>query len=170
MGRTLAIFLLACAFPLACGSAVAGTSAGMSGWWVGSYHLSGPGTLTFELGAKRALVALGVGHAGVQTVRVSVAHSRVRFKIPGRSDPLVFDGTYRGSRISGTVRQGKARGVFRVHRGESRSLVAPGFYSLGNRAVAVVDDPYGPARLVDLDSGTVNALYPSGRRFAIGSG
>jgi uncharacterized protein len=170
MSRSFAILLVACAFPLACGSAAAGGSPSVSGWWVGSYHLTGSGTLTFELGAKRALVALGVGHAGVQTVRVSVAHARVRFKIPGRPGPLVFDGTYRGSRINGTVRQGKARGVFRVRRGKSRSLVAPGFYSVGERALAVVDDPYGPARLVDLDSGSVNALYPSGDRFAIGSG
>src|SRR5262249_22178852 len=29
---------------------------------------------------------------------------------------------------------------------------------------------YGPARLVDLDSGAVNALYPSGSGFVIGSG
>jgi len=34
----------------------------------------------------------------------------------------------------------------------------------------VVDDPYGPARLDDLDSGTVHALYASRDRFAIGSG
>jgi pimeloyl-ACP methyl ester carboxylesterase len=33
-----------------------------------------------------------------------------------------------------------------------------------------VDDPFGPARLVDLDSGEVHALYPSGRSFRIGSG
>jgi dienelactone hydrolase len=33
-----------------------------------------------------------------------------------------------------------------------------------------VDDPYGPARLVDLDSGAVNGLYPAGKAFAIGSG
>ena len=36
--------------------------------------------------------------------------------------------------------------------------------------LAVVDDPYGPARLVDLDRGTVHALYPDGKRFAVGSG
>src|SRR6187551_753143 len=36
--------------------------------------------------------------------------------------------------------------------------------------LAVVDDPYGPARLVDLSTGRVRALYPSGRTFSIGSG
>ena len=36
--------------------------------------------------------------------------------------------------------------------------------------LAVVDDPYGPARLVDLSTGRVRALYPSGDAFAIGAG
>src|SRR6188474_860207 len=36
--------------------------------------------------------------------------------------------------------------------------------------LAVVDDPYGAARLVDLATGRVRALYPSGRAFSIGSG
>jgi dienelactone hydrolase len=36
--------------------------------------------------------------------------------------------------------------------------------------LAVVDDPYGPARLVDLRAGTVHALYPAGGGFVIGSG
>ena len=33
-----------------------------------------------------------------------------------------------------------------------------------------MDDLYGPARLVDLESGAVNALYPAGSGFVIGSG
>ena len=37
-------------------------------------------------------------------------------------------------------------------------------------SLAVVDDPYGPSRLVDLEHGTVHALYRSGNGFAIGSG
>jgi len=36
--------------------------------------------------------------------------------------------------------------------------------------LAVVDDPYGAARLVDLSAGGVRALYPSGDAFTIGSG
>ena len=45
------------------------------------------------------------------------------------------------------------RGTFQARRGQAPSLVAPGIYAGGGRTVAVVDDPYGPARLVDLDSG-----------------
>jgi uncharacterized protein len=168
--RSLTILLLVLVFPLATGSASPNTTPAIAGWWVGTYKLAGHGNLTFSLGAEHALVALGVGHAGAQTVPISITRSRVRFKLPGRPAPLVFDGSYRGSRISGTVRQGKLRGSFRVRRGRGRSLIAPGFYSVGERILGVVDDPYGPARLVDLDSGTVNALYPSGNTFAIGSG
>jgi uncharacterized protein len=36
--------------------------------------------------------------------------------------------------------------------------------------LAVVDDPYGPPRLVDLRAGRVHALYPSGSTFSVGSG
>jgi uncharacterized protein len=35
---------------------------------------------------------------------------------------------------------------------------------------AVVDDPYGPARLVDLEHGRVHALYPSKHGYALGAG
>jgi len=168
--RSLTILLLVFFFPLATGSASPNTTPAIAGWWVGTYKLAGHGNLTFSLGTERALVALGVGHAGAQTVPISITRSRVRFKLPGRPAPLVFDGSYRGSRISGTVRQGKLRGSFRARRGQGRSLIAPGFYSVGERVFGVVDDPYGPARLVDLDSGAVNALYPSGNTFSIGSG
>ena len=41
---------------------------------------------------------------------------------------------------------------------------------MGGGVQAVVDDPYGPARLVDLESGAVHGLYPAGAGFAIGSG
>jgi dienelactone hydrolase len=68
------------------------------------------------------------------------------------------------------VRQAAASGTFSARRGEGRPLLAQGLYEADGRTLAVVDDPYGPARLVDLDSGTVNALYPEGEAFAIGSG
>jgi dienelactone hydrolase len=47
---------------------------------------------------------------------------------------------------------------------------ATGSVRLYGGALAVVDDPYGPPRLVDLATGRVHALYPSGRSFSIGSG
>jgi len=103
-------------------------------------------------------------------VPISTRGSTVRFRLPGSPTPLSFEGTLAGAAIRGTVRQGDARGAFLVHRGEGRALLAAGLYRAGGRVLGVVDDPYGPARLVDLDSGEVEALYPSGAAFAIGSG
>lgn len=155
--RLLAIGLLASA------SSNPGTPAG---WWSGSYSLAGPGTFTVRLSAGHATVALGAGHAGTQVVPAAADGPRVRFALPGRPAPIVFEGTLTGGRLRGTVRQGTTRGTFAARRGEDRALLLAGFY--GPRAV--VDDPYGPPRLVHLGTGGVNALYPAGRGFAIGSG
>jgi uncharacterized protein len=168
--RLVKILPLVSCVVLATAGSSAESSSVVSGWWVGAFDLAGPGTLTFDVTGARAVVALGSGHAGVQSVRVSTAGSHVRFRLPGRPEPVIFDGTFAGTRISGTVRQGKLRGSFRVRRGVGRSLIAPGLYSAAGRVLGVVDDPYGPVRLVDLDSGAVNALYPTGSTFAIGSG
>jgi len=155
--RLLAITLLAL---------TTGCSTSSAGWWTGRYTLAGPGTLTVQLKGERATVALGLGHAGVQVVPARVDGNSVQFSLPGRPAPLVFEGSIAGNRLTGTVRQGALRGTFRASRGESRPLVSAGLYG----ALSVVDDPYGPERLVNLDSGAVNALYPSGAAFAIGSG
>ena len=119
----------------------------------------------------RAVVALGVGHADAQTVSAKVADGRVRFQLPGRPAPLAFEARLTNGRLVGTVRQGPAHGTFRARHGTAPGLVARGFYAAGGDVQAVVDDPYGPARLLDLSSGAVHALYPAaGPTFVIGSG
>jgi uncharacterized protein len=156
-------------------AAVAGSSPGVqqtavAASWVGSYSLHGPSSLTFTVQGNRGIVALGVGHADQQAVAMSRRGPRIRFQLPGRPGPLVFDGRLTGRLVRGTVRQGVVRGTFRVHRGVAPDLIARGLYTVDGRMLAVVDDPYGAARLVDLDSGEVHALYPSGKSFRIGSG
>jgi dienelactone hydrolase len=47
---------------------------------------------------------------------------------------------------------------------------AAGSVRLYGGSLAVVDDPYGPPRLVDLAAGRVHALYGAGRSFTLGSG
>ena len=47
---------------------------------------------------------------------------------------------------------------------------AAGSVRLYSGSLAVVDDPYGPPRLVDLAAGRVHALYRTGRSFSLGSG
>ena len=168
--RFLAISLLvSCLALTTCGSTTA-SDARATGWWMGSYTLAGPGTLTVRIEDGRGAVALGLGHLGVQVVPVASDGQHVRFALPGRPAPVSFDGIVDGNRLTGTVRQGTLRGTFRARRGEDRSLIAVGSYSVGGRVLTVVDDPYGPERIVDVDSGAVNALYPSGTAFAIGSG
>jgi uncharacterized protein len=160
----LASVLLASFLGLAQASAT--QQARPTGSWVGTYTLGGKDSVGFSLAGNRAVVALGVGHAGVQTVPVAIRGAQLRFQLPGRPEPVVFAGTLRGTAIVGTVRQGKIRGAFRARRGAAPGLVARGAYG----QFAVVDDPYGPARLLDTDSGDVRGLYPSGPGFAIGSG
>jgi dienelactone hydrolase len=164
--------LLTLTIALACaGSAGTAVGAGtaLNGSWVGTYTIGRPAQITVAAAGRRATVALGVGHAGVQAVRLSATGGRVRFRLPG-APPLVFSGRLAGRQISGTVTQGPARGSFTLRRGAAPELIARGLYSAGGRTLAVVDDPYGPARLLDLDSGEVHALYPSGKGFVVGSG
>jgi hypothetical protein len=111
-----------------------------SGWWVGSYRLGGPGSVTFQVAGKRAVVALGLGHAGVQKVQLTRRGSRLRFQLPGRPSPVIFSGALRGAAIRGTVRQGAVRGSLRLRRGEGRAMVASGLYSADAGVLGVVDD------------------------------
>lgn len=147
-----------------------GTRAAAGGSWVGTYKLAGPGEISLTFSGKRALVALGVGHADLQSVPLVTSGARLQFQLPGRPTALVFDGTIAGPRLKGTVRQGSLRGTFSAHKGNAPGIVARGTYLTGGGQTAVVDDPYGPARLVDLDSGGVRALYPAGSGFSVGSG
>jgi uncharacterized protein len=152
------------------GSQASEPSARLGGAWIGSYTLNGPGQISLVVGGGRAVVALGVGHADVQTVPAKIAGRHLRFQLPGRPAPLAFDARLTNGRLLGTVRQGVAHGTFRVRRGTAPGMDARGRYEADGRVQAVVDDPYGPARLVDLESGAVHALYPDGRAFLIGSG
>lgn len=165
--------LLTLMIALACaGSAgvAAGAGTAVNGPWVGTFTLGRFADVTAAISGRRATVALGMGHAGAQTAAISTRSGRIRFQLPG-APPLVFDGKLKAARISGTVTQGSARGTFSLRRGTAPALVARGIYSTSDgRRLALVADPYGPERLVDLDSGEVRAVYQSGAAFTIGSG
>ena len=163
----IALVLLAAT---ATGALAAEQKAVTTGSWVGTYTLGGPGQIALDIGGGRASVALGYGHADLQTVPASIAGSRVRFWLPGRPGSMVFDAKVVGGKLVGTVAQGNARGAFTAKPGAGTALRARGYYGSGKETLAVVDDPYGPARIVDIVSGAVRALYPAGNAFAIGSG
>ena len=159
------------------GVAVAAAGVGLAarppsptGSWVGTLTLGGSTELGVAIEGRRATVALGAGHAGVQTVGLSARGSDIRFQLPGRPAPLVFTLRIDGGALVGTVSQGSARGSVRVRRGPFPSLLARGLFAAGGETVAVVDDPYGPARLVGLETGSVHAVYPQGGGFRIGAG
>ena len=148
------VFLLAL---VSAGSA----SPAASGSWVGRYTLGGGDDIAVTLSGRQALVALGAGHADLQAVPLSTAGGRIRFQLPGRPAAVVFDGAIANGRLAGTVARAPSAARSRRDPG-----AAPAWSRVGSTVreadQAVVDDPYGPARLVDLDSGKVRALYASG--------
>jgi dienelactone hydrolase len=170
MSRATAMVAVAAVAGACAVGAAPGAPRGISGSWVGTYTLGGVGEISVGFSGARATVALGAGHAGVQVVPVSAASGGVRFQLPGRPAALVFNVRLRGRTLVGTVAQGGARGAFRATRGRAFLAVARGIYAGGGKTLAVADDPYGPERLVDLDSGEVHALYSDGAAFRIGAG
>ena len=166
MSRLAFLTLSAAAMLVLAGAAPSMTSA-VGGSWTGSYDLRGGDSVTFVVSGPRTTVALGPSHASAQTVALSGRNGRVRFQLPGRPGPVVFEGRLRNGRIVGTVRQGTLRGSFRARRGSSPRLLAQGTYGNGQ---AVVDTPFGAPRLVNADTGEVHGLYARGSAFDIGSG
>ena len=166
--KVLAVVMLVTSSACAAGVA-AGAGTAVSGSWVGTYTLGGSADVVVDVHGGRATVALGVGHAGVQTVPATTG-GELRFTLPGRPVPLRFRAQLQAGSLVGTVSQGAAHGSFRARRGRSTDLIARGLYAAGGETIAVVDDPYGPARLVDLDSGEVHALFAERLAFRIGSG
>ena len=164
--------LLALTIALVCAGsagAAAGADSALRSSWVGTYTLPRLDDIVVVATGARATVALGAGHAGAQVVPISTSGGRLRFRLPG-VPPIVFNGKVARTRITGTVAQGAVRGRFQLRKGTAPGLLARGVYSGGGRTVAFVDDPYGPARVVDLDSGGVHAVYGSGSSFVVGAG
>jgi pimeloyl-ACP methyl ester carboxylesterase len=155
--------LIALVLVLAVGTG-AGTASTPTGSWVGTYTLGRLDPITVALNGRRATVALGPGHAGRQTVPMTIRNGRVRFALPGVPS-VVFDGKLRGRRLIGVVRQGSLRGTFSLGRGTARGLLARGLYDLGGKTFAVAG-----GRLVDTETGEVHGLFANGAAFDVGSG
>src|SRR4051812_7508719 len=170
MRRVLAGTAVAVAVALAASLGSSAASSSGAGAWTGSYRLVGADELSVTLDHKRALVALGAAHAELQSVPVARSGAHIHFAVPGRPAAVSFDGMIAKGIFSGTVRQGAARGTFSLRAGSAPSLGARGVYRVSGVVQAVVDDPYGPARIVDLDSGRVRALLEAGASLSIGSG
>jgi uncharacterized protein len=142
----------------------AGPTASPTGSWTGTYTLGAQDSIAVTLKRGRASVALGPGHAGLQSVPASVRNGRVRFTVPG-IPPVAFQGKLRGRRIVGTVKQGALAGRFSLRRGSASGVAVRGLYDVGGHGFAVVG-----GRLLDLETGEVHGLYPNGKRFDVGAG
>ena len=127
--------------------------------WTGTFRVPAKAeqvTLSLELTAGRATVALGPGHMGRTAVPATNRAGRVRFTLPGG---VVFDGRRSGRALAGTVRQGSLRGTFRLTPGSSRVLPALGLYRAADGAAVAIVQAIGlPTWLVELPSGDIHGL------------
>ena len=136
----------------------------LAGAWIGSYTLNGPGPGL----ARRRWWSRGRCARRRPCRRADRVGEGLR-----RAHPLPVAGPSGAARLRRTPREwaaGRSGGAgprardiscapwHRTGTGRARPL------RVGDGVQAVVDDPYGPARLVDLESGAVHGLYPAGRR------
>lgn len=152
--------LVACVLAAACGDARAA-----AGSWVGSFTLpagTDPVAVSVDVRGARATVSMGYGHPAHSVVAVRARGARLRFALPGMPANVVFDGSFSGRTLSGSVTQGALHGSFRLTRGSSRILPLFGLYrSAGGAVVAVVRATGFPAWLVELPSGRTHGIGPS---------
>lgn len=139
-----------------------GAGAAAGGSWVGTFSLPGSApavAIAVDVHGRRATVSLGPGHASATDVPVVIRGKRIRFSVPGLPANVVFSGSLSGSRMGGSVEQGKLRGSFRLRRGRSALLSALGLYrSESGATVAVMRAEGFPAWLVELPSGRSHGL------------
>lgn len=154
--------------------ALAGPSAAAApsgGTWAGAFRLpavADPVNLSVDLG--RGLVVLGAGHPPLTRTSFRRDGTRIRFTVPGRP-AVVFDGRLSGTRLTGTVRQGAARGSFSLGRGALREDRALGAYRLASGKTLGVFGADGPRIGVVLEDDELRGLFRTGPgRFDVGSG
>jgi pimeloyl-ACP methyl ester carboxylesterase len=128
--------------------------------WNGTYALpatAAPVAIAAHVHGARATVSLGAGHSSATEVAVVVNGTGVRFSFPGLPQNVVFAGTVRGTRLTGTVRQGALRGTFALRRGVSRVVSVLGIY---RGAAVLAADGLAPF-LIELPSGKTHGVGPS---------
>jgi dienelactone hydrolase len=145
------------------------------GTWSGTYTVATRTTtrVAVQLSLRTAVVALEPGHAARTTVPVRLQGRRVRFTVPGRP-PLVFFGRIREHRLVGSVRQGRARGTFRLSRARRLPGYADlGVYELDGGSTLGLLDFRGIGLnfwAIELESSAFHRLYGSGPSYVVGAG
>jgi pimeloyl-ACP methyl ester carboxylesterase len=133
--------------------------------WTGTYALpaaASPVAIVVQLQGRTATVSLGPGHAYVQRATAVVNGTHIRFTVP---DAVVFDGTVKGGRLWGTLRQGRQRGTFLLRRGLGRVVALLGFYRGAKEDAAVLEADGLPPFLLELPSGATHGI---GRSLTVG--
>jgi dienelactone hydrolase len=127
-----------------------------------------------QLRGSAAQIALGPGHTTLQTTSVRRVGTALGFSLPGDPAPLKFAIASRGSALTGTVTQGRARGTVRL-----RGRTATTSRFLGTYQTAAGDDliildlsRLGlPPQMIDVGTDGIHALYrSSSRSYAVGAG
>jgi uncharacterized protein len=133
--------------------------------WTGTFALpagTSPVAIDVRVQGSNAIVSLGPGHAAAQRVAVTLHGKRIRFALPGLPQNVVFDGSVRGGRLAGGVRQGSLRGTFSLRRGLSKMVELLGMYrSAAGAGVAVTEADGLPPTLTEFPSGAVHGVGPS---------
>jgi uncharacterized protein len=158
------------------GGASAEPAARPTGSWAGTaqfLRVGGPQpfTLSLELRGRRALVALGPGHAARTEAAARISRARVRITLPGRPWPLLLDGRVRGRVLAGTLRQGPVRGRFTLRRRAPIEGASLGLYRFADGRPLAIVQGFGPRVAALQEDGEIRALYRTGRgRYVVGSG
>lgn len=133
--------------------------------WTGTYALpatAAPVAISVQVDGGKATVSLGPGHSGATVVALGAHGTRVRFSLPGLPQNVVFDGTVRGAKLAGTVRQGTLRGTFALRRGVSRIVSLLGVYrSDAGAGLAVLEADGLSPFLIEFPSGATHGVGPS---------
>jgi dienelactone hydrolase len=129
--------------------------------------------IAVQLAGRTATVALEPGHAARTVVPARVRGHSVRFVVPGRP-AVAFSGRIRGKRLTGTVRQGTARGSFVLRRAKSLPFFSHlGLYAMdGGDSVGLFDYRRIGLMLwaVEVESSAFRRLYGSGSSYVVGAG
>jgi dienelactone hydrolase len=145
------------------------------GTWSGAYTVatSTPTRVGVQISARTATVALEPGHAARSSVPARAQGKRIRFTVPGRP-PLVFSGRMREHRLVGSVRQGGARGTFRLNRARRLPAFSQlGLYDFGGGSTLGLLD-FRRIGLhfwaIELESSAFHRLYSAAPSYVVGAG
>jgi uncharacterized protein len=148
-----------------------------NGDWTGTYVLPGgttPVQIDTQLRGSTAFVALGPGHASLQSVPLKRHGSTISFSIPGAPAPVNFDLHLQRRVLTGSVKQGRVTGKVRLSAGKATLARFLGSYRTASGDTLIVIDLSRlsiPPQVIDVGTDGFRALYSRNETaFVIGSG